>query len=183
MGYNYSYKLKENPKLVSLGEIKFDPITEEHKARVEREIKRYRANRRSVFFRSIIFFIIGLAFLVGSVWFAISYKNIMILALLPALFALFFLAAGAIQFMFSVPISVDYIKEGVVADRETHQYYTEDVYGYSVPASADHVTVRFPELDKEVSITCDSYTQMHCIPGKKVYILSTSVGPIISFDD
>lgn len=80
-------------------------------------------------------------------------------------------------------ISVYSIKEGVVADRETHQYYTEDIYGHSRLTSSDRVTVRFPELDKEVSLLCDSHTQMHCIPGKKVYVLKTSRGPIISFDD
>ena len=46
MGFNYGYKLNDNPKLTSLGEISFEPITEAHRARVDREIKRYRAVRK-----------------------------------------------------------------------------------------------------------------------------------------
>lgn len=38
MGFNYGYKLNDNPKLTSLGEISFEPVTEEHRARVDREI-------------------------------------------------------------------------------------------------------------------------------------------------
>ena len=119
MGFNYVYKLKDNPKLTSLNNISFDPVTEEHKDIVDRAVKRYREGR---------------------------------------------------------------IK-GVVADRETHEHYVDNVYGNPELTATDHVTVRFPELDKEVSLVCDAHTQMHCIPGKTVYVLRTSRGTIIAFDD
>ena len=37
MPYNYSYQLDPNPNLVSLDKVKFDPVTEEHRSRIEAE--------------------------------------------------------------------------------------------------------------------------------------------------
>ena len=48
MGFNYGYKLNDNPKLTSLGEISFEPVTEEHRARVDREIAIFRTIHRIV---------------------------------------------------------------------------------------------------------------------------------------
>lgn len=45
MGFNYGYKLNDNPKLTSLGEISFEPVTEEHRARVDREIAIFFTNK------------------------------------------------------------------------------------------------------------------------------------------
>lgn len=45
MGFNYGYKLNDNPKLTSLGEISFEPVTEEHRARVDREIAIFSTNK------------------------------------------------------------------------------------------------------------------------------------------
>lgn len=183
MGFNYGYKLNDNPKLASLREIRFEPITGEHEAIVNREIKRYRIRRRRGVIHSIIFLIIGLVFTAADVWVGINLINARLLAIFPAMIALMFITVAVVNFVSGFFISVYAIREGVVADRETHEYYIDDVYGNPKLTSADHVTVRFPEEDKDVSLGCDAYTQMHCIPGKKVYVLKTNRGIIISFDD
>ena len=183
MGFNYGYKLNDNPKLTSLGEISFEPITEEHIAIVDREIKRYRAVRKDGVFKSIIFFIIGLALAMAAVWVGIMFINARALAFLPGFTSLFFIALAVVNLLRCVSVSVNGIKKGVVADRETHEFYIDDAYGNPEVTSTDRVTVRFPEIDKEVSVVCDARTQMHCIPGKTVYLLRTSRGIIISYDD
>ena len=183
MGFNYGYKLNDNPKLTSLGEISFEPVTEEHRARVDIEIKRYRAERKNGIFRSAAFFIVGLAFAIAAIWVGINLTNIRIVAFIPGGIALLLFALAIVNLICSGSISVYAIKKGVVADRETHEYYIDDVYGNPKLTSTDRVTVRFPELDKEVSLVCDAHTQMHCIPGKTVYLLRTSRGIVISFDD
>ena len=183
MGFNYGYKLKDNPKLTSLNNISFDPVTEEHKDIVDRAVKRYREGRIKGIFKSIAFFVIGLLFAILAVWVGINYINIRVLAFLPGFFALALITLATVNLICSVSISVQAIKKGVVADRETHEHYVDNVYGNPELTATDHVTVRFPELDKEVSLVCDAHTQMHCIPGKTVYVLRTSRGTIIAFDD
>ena len=183
MGFNYGYKLNDNPKLTSLGEISFEPITEEHRARVDREIKRYRAGRIKGIFMSVAFFIVGLVAAISAIWIGINLTNVRIFAFIPGVMALLLIALAVVSLISSICISVYAIKEGIVADRETHEYYVDNFYGNPVLTSTDRVTVRFPELDKEVSLSCDAHTQMHCIPGKTVYLLKTSRGIIISFDD
>lgn len=91
MGYNYTYELNKNPKLTSLGEIKFEPITEEHTDRVKREIKKFRVTRRKGVVQSVIFFIIGLIFVTAAVLLWINFKNLRALAFLPMLISFFFL--------------------------------------------------------------------------------------------
>ena len=51
MHYNYSYQLDPNPNLVSLDKVKFDPVTEEHRSRIEAETQLFRQKRRPHFSR------------------------------------------------------------------------------------------------------------------------------------
>ena len=55
MPYNYSYQLDPNPNLVSLDKVNFDPVTEEHRSRIEAETQLFRQKRRKDLIRSIVF--------------------------------------------------------------------------------------------------------------------------------
>ena len=179
MPYNYSYQLDPNPNLVSLDKVKFDPVTEEHKSRIEAETKLFLQKRRKDLIRSIVFFVISLLLIVLGVilWLKVS----VILLFLPVFIALPFLIIAIISLILCVGFKVTGIKECRVTHRETHKYYTDNAYDMPVETSTDRVTVRIEDTGEEVSVVTDAYTQMHCIEGKKVWLLKTSKGTMISF--
>lgn len=179
MPYNYSYQLDPNPNLVPLDKVNFDPVTEEHRSRIEAETQLFRQKRRKDLIRSIVFFVISLLLIVLGVilWLKVS----VILLFLPVFIALPFLIIAIISLISCVGFKVTGIKECRVTHRETHKYYTDNAYDMPVETSTDRVTVRIEDTGEEVSVVTDAYTQMHCIEGKKVWLLKTSKGTMISF--
>lgn len=179
MPYNYSYHLDPNPNLIPLGSVIFDPITEEYKSRIETEKMLFQQKHRKDLIRSIIFFVISLLLIVLGVvlWLKVS----VILLFLPVFIAIPFLIIAIVSLISCAGFRITGIKECRVTHRETHQYYVDNAYDMPVETSTDRVTLRIEDTGKEVSVATDAYTQMHCIEGKKVWLLKTSKGPVISF--
>lgn len=183
MPYNFSYKLKPNPNLTSVGNIRFDPVTDEHKDLIAMAKKRSHYMTFKTLIIGIIFLIISVSLLSLGLFIIIKYPSIGLLFAVLASMAVFF-GVIAVICISCYPFKVTGIKEAVVSDRETHQYDVENEFsGATHQSSTDYVTLKFNDNDMEVRIVTDAKTQMHCIPGKTVYLLRTNKGPIISVDD
>ena len=181
MPFNYSYQLNPNPKLTSLSNIKFDPVTEEYSEHIERFKKMHHQAAIKTVIIGILFLIVSLGILGLGLYIFVNFPEIRGVIVLNISLALAFSVPSVLCFL-SYPIKVTGIKEAVVADRETHEYYIDNAYGMPEQTSSDRVTLKFADTDKEVSIVTDSHVQMHCIPGKAVLLLMTSKGPKILAD-
>ena len=178
MPYNYSYTLDPNPKLVPIGNIKFDPVTDEYRNVIEKEKRIHRLKHRGDLVKAVIFFVLSLILFAGGAFLGIRYA--LFLLFLPVLIGIVFLVISVIMFVTSVSFKVTGIKAGTVTHRETHQYNVENNYNQTLTRSTDRVTVRIDETGDEVSVITDSATQMHCTPDRKVWLLKTSTGAVIS---
>ena len=134
MPYNYSYTLDPNPKLVPIGNIKFDPVTDEYRNVIEKEKRIHRLKHRGDLVKAVIFFVLSLILFAGGAFLGIRYA--LFLLFLPVLIGIVFLVISVIMFVTSVSF--------------------------------------------KVSVITDSETQMHCTPDRKVWLLKTSTGAVIS---
>jgi len=180
MKYNYSYNLDSNSNLVPISSIEFDPIKEEHRYIVEKEIRIFRAKHKREFIKAMIFSAVFVVLIIAGIIMGIKYS----LIFFPVLggISIVFLTMAIIWFLSSTRFKVLGIKEGIVTHRETHQYYVDGHNNNVEHRSSDRVTIRIADTGKEVSIPTDAYTQMHCVPDDKVWLLKTTSGPVISFD-
>lgn len=182
MGYRYNYSLDSNPGLVPISEVKFKPVTEEYRSRIEMEKKKFRRLHKKSFIVAAVSLIAALILIALGVYLTEKYNDndyLKILSLIAAFFLLYFV----IVFKFRVALRVTGVIEATVTHRETHQTEHEGTYGLTHIHTHDHVTVRIEETGDEVSIGTDADTQIHSIPGKKVLLLKTSAGPIVSLVD
>lgn len=178
MPYNYSYNLDPNPNLVPIGNIKFDPVTEEHKGLIEKEKRIHKLKHRGNTVKAIVLFVLSLILFAAGAFLGIRYA--LFLLFLPVLIGIVLLIISVIMFVPGAGFKVTGIKAGTVTHRESHQYNVENNYNQTLTRTTDRVTVRIDETGEEVSVITDPHTQMHCIPDKKVWLLKTSAGVVIS---
>ena len=181
MPYNYSYNLDLNPKLVPLGSVKYDPVTDECQKRIETEKNLYKTKHRKNLITSIVFFAVSLLLVCAGVILGMRYNSFLLFALI--FIALPFLILAVINLVTYTGFKVTGIKECRVTHRETHEYYTDGTYDLPVKRTTDRVTLRIEDTGDEVSVVTDAYTQMHCVIDKKVWLMRTSKGPVISFHE
>ncbi len=182
MGYRYSYRLDSNPRLVTLNAIKFKPVTEEYRSRIETEKKKFRRLHKTSFIAAVVSLIAALILIALGVYLTEKYNDIGYLKIL-SLIAVIFLLYFVIVFKFRVAFRVTGVIEATVTHRETHQTDREDYRSRTYIHTHDYVTVKIEETGDEVSVVTDADTQIHSIPGKKVLLLKTSAGPIISLNE
>ena len=180
MKYNYSYELDPNSNLVPISSVEFDPIKEEHKNIVEKEIRIFRAKHKGELIKAVIYSAVFVVMIIAGIILGRKYSLLLFLVL--GGMSIVFLTMAIIKFLSSTRFKVLGIKEATVTHRETHQYYVDGHNNNVQQRTSDRVTVRIADTGKEVSIPTDAYTQMHCIPDDKVWLLKTSSGPVISFD-